>query len=579
MARKNSDYNSRLRIVSLCLLGIAIWIIAHLFKLQIIEHGYYSLFASNSHEIYQKLHPERGKIFFQDTRNHQVYPVAINRQYYLLYAVPKEIASSDISTTTNKLVQILDYTDNSKTQELIKRLSKSQSLYQVVERKVPEEKIEQIKDIGLKGIYFTPQQFRYYPEENTGAPLLGFCSRDDQDNTVGKYGIEGYWNKELTGKLGFIAGERGRWGSWITLVGRRITPAENGADLVLTIDRTLQYQACKRLEEGRVAYKAKTASLIMMNPKTGAILAMCSSPDFNPNSYSKVGDVSYYNNTAIFNAYEPGSVFKPITMAIALDLGLVNPGTTFTDPCKREFKNTPRPIYNALRKCYGIQTMTQVLEKSINTGIIWVVEHVGLERFTAYVEKFGFGKKTGITLNTEVAGNISSLYKKLPVNSAYASFGQGITVTPLQLAAAYSALAHEGKLPKPYIVEEIRHQNGKTDKTKPEIVQQVISPRTAKLISGMLTSTVESTYYRTVKLPNFYIAAKTGTAQIAEKGRYDETRTNHTLAGFAPAGDAQFVLVIKYEEPELPWAESTAGPVFKDIMKFALDYYGIPQER
>jgi cell division protein FtsI/penicillin-binding protein 2 len=577
MKRRKEEKDNRLRNVSLCFLFLATWLGAQLFKLQIVDHAYYSLFASNAHEIYKKLHPERGQIFFQDTRTKQAYPAAINRQYYLLYAVPREIHSEDVVSTTRRLVENLGLNDKNEIDEINRRLAKSTSYYQVIQKKVSEDMMNKIKQEKINGIYFTAQEFRYYPEEELGASVLGFTSLDDNGVMVGKYGIEGNLNSKLSGKPGYVSGEKTRWGSWITFADRQVTPAEDGADVTLTIDRTLQYQACKRLEEGRETYQAKSGSLVMMDPKTGAILAMCSTPGFNPNTYSSVEDVSDFNNTSIFTAYEPGSVFKPITMSIGIDLGLVGPQTTFTaDPCRFSVKGLLKPIENADRICYpGANTMTYILQKSINTGMTWLVGKIGLENFKPGVEKFGFGKKTGITLNTEVSGNISSLQRK--VNMYYASFGQGIAVTPLQLAAAYSALSNGGRVPKPYIVDEFKYSDGKREKTKPQLSEPVISARTSKLITGMLVATVDS--YPEVKLPHYYVAGKTGTAQIFKNNRLEEKDTNHTISGYAPADDPKIVLIIRYEEPNKKWAGSTVGVVYKDITKFVLDYYGVQEQR
>jgi cell division protein FtsI/penicillin-binding protein 2 len=373
-------------------------------------------------------------------------------------------------------------------------------------------------------------------------------------------------------------GEQGAFGSWITMAGGTLHPSQNGADLLLTIDRTLEYAACKRLADGMKEYGAQRAALVMMNPKTGAILAMCSLPDFDPNNYSQTEDIDAFNNQAIFTPYEPGSVFKPITMAIAINAGLVQPDTTFTDPCTRKIDRFT--IHNALNKCYGLMTMTQVLENSINTGMIWVEEKLGRAAFQAGVAKFGFGQKTGVDLSTETAGDVSSLDKKnSPIFGAVGSFGQGLTVTPLQLAAAYSAIVNAGKLPKPYIVQEVRYPDGHTDVTVPKVADTVITPHASELMKGMLTSVVENgNSYKKTKLPDYFMGGKTGTAQIPGKGGYTED-TNHTFVGFATAKDPRFVLVVKYEKPDRQWAESTAAPVFKDIMHFALQYYGIPPER
>ncbi len=575
MFRKKAVPDNQLRIISIIFLVIALWIIGRLFFLQIIQHDYYSLFALNTHEIYQTLHPHRGTIYIQD-KNKQEYPVAVNKEFDQVYAVPKEFDPGTATTTAEQLMTILNITDDEKKNRLLTRFSKINDLYEAVQRKVPQEiSAEATK---LKGVYATPEEYRYYPEQNLGAAVLGFCSLNDQGNNEGKYGLESYWDDKLAGKPGFRVGEQGAFGSWITMAGMTLNPSQNGADLLLTIDRTLEYTACKRLQEGMAEYGAKRAALVMMDPKTGAILAMCSLPDFDPNNYSATEDIDAFNNQAVFTAYEPGSVFKPITMAIAVNAGLVQPDTTFTDPCERKIDRFT--IRNALRKCYGLQTMTQVLENSINTGMIWVEEKLGRAAFQAGVEKFGFGQKTGIDLGAEGAGDISSLDKKnSPIYGAVGSFGQGLTATPIQLAAAYSAIVNNGKLPKPYVVQEVRYPDGRVDKTIPKVADTVISDRASQLMRGMLASVVENgASYKKTKLPDYYMGGKTGTAQIPGKGGYTED-TNHTFVGFATVKDPKFVLVVKYEKPARQWAESTAAPVFKDIMHFALQYYGIPPER
>lgn len=574
MYHQPSNDHERVRYVALFFLVLALWIIAKLFVLQIIQHDYYSLFALNSHEIYKKIHPERGQIFFTDSRNKDEHPAAVNKTFYLLYASPKEILPGEVKNISDRLAEVLGFEDDQKN-ILFEKLAKNNDAYEVVAKKITEEQMNNIKNSGLKGVYFTPQEYRYYPEDNLAASVLGFTSLSDDGNLTGKYGLEGYWDKGLAGTGGFLAGERGAKGSWIDLASRISLAPENGPDLVLTIDRALERQACERLRAGLVEYKAKSAALILMNPATGAILAMCSLPDFDPNNYSQSSNMAAFNNTAVFTPYEPGSVFKPVTMAAGLDLGLVDPFTTYTDPCDQLIDGYR--IHNADRKCYGQQTMTQVLEKSINTGVVWVENKVGTDRFREYVEKFGFGKKTGISLNTESDGNISSLEKGGEIFGATGSYGQGLTVTPLQLAAAYSAIANGGGLPRPYIVSETRYQDGKIEKTKPE-VEQIISARAAKLLNGMLVSVVEN-HYLAARIKTYYVAGKTGTAQVPENGKYSDERTNHTFAGFAPADNPQFVLVVKYEEPARKWAEQTALPVFRDVMKFALDYYGVVGKR
>lgn len=573
----NKESDKPLRVVSVLVLLGAFVIVARLFTLQVFDHKFYAALAVSNHEIYKQLFPRRGSIFLQDTRaSGKEYPVAVNREYYSLYAVPRDVPSDQVGATADFISKLLGYSEAEKT-NLVAKLSKKNDPYEPIAKKISDEFKDKIDAQKFVGIYTTGQEFRYYPEASLAANVLGFTSQNEKGQLIGRYGIEGFLDSRLTGHSGFLAGEKGALGSIIPMADRTVKQAEDGADVLLTIDRNLQYKACERLRQGLDQYQAKSASLILMDPKTGAILAMCSLPDFNPNDLSGVKDVSIFNNTTIFTSYEPGSVFKPIIMATALDLGLVSPFTTYVDTGERTFKGS-KPIHNALNKVYGLATMTNVLENSINTGMIFVAEKIGREKFQEYVEKFGFGKKTGVNLDTEVAGDIDSLNKKSPIYIANGSFGQGLTATPLQIATAYAAMANGGNMPTPYIVDEIRHPSGQIDKTEPE-AKLVISPNTAKLITAMLISVVEKTYYKVVGLKNYYIAGKTGTAQIAAKGGYDADRTNHTFVGFFPATDPKFVLLVKYEEPQRNWAESTAAPVFKDVAQFVLDYRGIAGDR
>lgn len=571
-----SEENKRLTILSVIFLLFALVVTAKLFVLQVWQYDYYSTLALSSHEIYKKIHPQRGEIFFRDARNGAEYPAAVNAKEYLVYAVPAEIKKEAVVAMADKLTGVLALTEEEK-KMVLEKISKGNDPYESLTKKVSEEKMGELKALALEGIYFTPEDRRFYPEGNLAANVLGFYGYDNQGNPMGSYGIEGYWEKELAGKSGLLLGEKGALGSWITLAGRTTMEAENGADFVLTVDRALEHQACERLRQGFKEYKAKSASLVMMDPLTGAVLAMCSLPDFDPNNYSQAAGAAVYNNTAIFTPYEPGSVFKPITMSIGLDLELVTPNTTFTDPCVKKIAGFE--IKNARGKCYGTASMTSVLENSINTGAMWVEEKIGGERFKKYVEKFGFGQKTGLGLDTEAPGDMRSLSKKGEIWGAVGAFGQGFMVTPLQMAVAYSALANGGELPKPYIVAERRWPNGRIERTKPEMIERVISDRASKLVTGMLVSVVESGHSKGSQIGNYYLAGKTGTAQIAGKGGYTD-ETNHTFVGFGPAASTpRVVLIVKYEEPNRPWADSTAGPVFKDVMKFALSYLGAPKER
>ncbi|PIT87928.1 MAG: hypothetical protein COU31_00385 [Candidatus Magasanikbacteria bacterium CG10_big_fil_rev_8_21_14_0_10_40_10] len=576
-ARKIQN-DQRFTSLAVILYILAFIVVGRLLILQIFNFDYYTALAINTHEIYQQLFPKRGNIYIQDSRSgkDQLYPVSVERPFYLLYAVPRDIAPNSVATTTDFLAGLLKFDDEQK-KILSAQLSKKNDPYEPIVDKLTQETAEIIKQAGLAGINLATKNYRYYSENKLVSNVVGFVGSDTDGNLSGRYGIEGGWDSELAGKSGFLAVNKGALGSIISLAGKTEQTSENGADLVLTIDRSLQDISCESLRQGVATYQAQSASLIMLDAQTGAILAMCSYPDFDPNNYAKVSSASAYNNTAIFTAYEPGSVFKPITMAMALDLNAVGPDTLFNDPGVRVIDNYK--VYNALKKQYGTITMTQVLENSVNTGMIWVEEKIGNNAFEDYVKKFGFGQKLGIKMDGEVDGNISSLEKKSDIYFANASFGQGITATPLQLVASYTALANGGQMLKPYIIKEVRYANGKVEKTIPQTIGNVISQRAQKLITGMLISVVENgAGYVSVKMPEYYVAGKTGTAQIAGPGGYTE-ETNHTFIGYFPATDPRFIMLVKYEKPQRAWAESTAAPTFKKVADFAVDYYNLKGDK
>jgi cell division protein FtsI/penicillin-binding protein 2 len=550
--------------------------------LMILQGNFYSALASGSHDSSSELVPKRGAVYVQDTRNQELFPLAINHDLFILFADTREIKSDDeANTIANKLAEIFHYDDTRKL-EVFLQLNKRTDPYEPIEKKVDESIADQVKDLSMSGIGLVRVPFRFYPEHNSAAAVIGFVGQDGDRGAVGRYGVEGYWQKELAGFGGFVEGATNAGGGWIPLYGWAFRPAQDGADIILTIDRTLQYKACQRLQRGMKEYGAKSASLVMMNPQTGAIMAMCDLPDFDPNKYNEIDSVDVYNNDAIFTAYEPGSIFKPLTMAAAINEGLVGPHSPFYDAGVRS-DLCSKPIKNANDKVYGNQDMTGVLENSINTGVVYLTEKMGRERFVKYVRDYGFGIKTGIELDSETAGTIDTLLEKkknsdkVDCYAATASFGQGIMATPLQMVAAFSSIVNGGRLMKPYIVGEVRYSDGHIEKKKPEEIRQILSKNASDLTSGMLVTVVEK-HSTGAKVPGYYVGGKTGTAQIAGPNGYT-LETNQSFIGFAPAEDPKFVILVKYEKPNRAWAESTALPVFADVAKFALEYYHIPPNR
>lgn len=562
----------RLPYLSLAIIFIFAIISVRLFVLQVLSHDVYSALASGQRDIFAKLQPTRGTIYVRDAKEDKLYPVATNTQVYLLYAEPKKIKNP--GSVAKRLASVVGLDE----QELLQKLDKPDDPYEPLLHGLDEAKRDEIKSLGIEGISFAKEGMRVYPEAKFGGHVLGFLGGGEGGKS-GKYGLEGYFERELAGVPAKITSAAGAVGSLFSS-GKTPTFAIDGSDLVLTIDRTMQFVACEKLKAAVVRHRADGGTIIIMDPNTGAILAMCSYPDYDPNNYKEVKDVSVFNNPAIFFQYEPGSVFKAITMAAAIDMEKVGPQTTFEDT--GSVRIGPDEIKNSDLKAHGTQTMTQVLDESLNTGAVFAMRAVGSANFRRYVKAFGYGEETGIDLFKEVSGDVSSLDRRGEIYAATASFGQGIAVTPLQVVSSFAAIANGGVLMKPYIVFEIRKSDGTTEKNVPRELRPVITPRTSTLLASMLTSVVENGHGKGAKVPGYYVAGKTGTAQVPRKdGKgYETDATIGSFVGFAPLKNPKFVMLAKIDHPrDVQWAESTAGPLFGEIAKFLLQYMNVPSDR
>ncbi|MBI2475333.1 penicillin-binding protein 2 [Candidatus Uhrbacteria bacterium] len=577
MSRSRRD--ARVEAFRLFILFFAVVIGVKLFVLQIIDHGFYQALASGQHEILRELIPERGDVFIHDYKDETLVPLAINQRLAFIYADPRKIKNPD--ETAQAIGKVFGY-DEEKIAALETRLDQPTDPYEPIERQVSDEILDQVVALKLAGIFYTRELSRLYPEQGIGGNVIGFIGSDKDGNKAGRYGIEGYFNQILAGIPGFLRSEKDIAGRLIAVAERSLEPAVDGADIVLTIDRTIQFKACSSLASTVEKHGADSGSIVILDPKTGKIFAMCSVPDFDPNHYSKVESIDQFNNPVIFDSYEPGSVFKPITMAAAIDVDAVTPATHFTDVGSVLVDGWPKPLGNAEGKIYGDVDMTKVLEDSINTGMIFSMRSMGQQTFVDYVKRFGFGKKTGVELETEATGNISSLDKSSEIYAATASFGQGITVTPLQIAMAYAAIANGGMLKKPQIIDEIRYSDGTVEKRSPQDVAQVINEKTSRMLGAMLVSVIEHGHGKRAGVPGYYIAGKTGTAQVARTDGigYSNDYTIGSFAGFGPVEDPKFTMVVRIDNPrDVVWAESTAAPLFGEMAQFLLQYFEVPPVR
>lgn len=561
----------RLTILSIVIFLLAGVIAAQLINLQIFHYNYYQSVAELQHLSEKELIPERGEIYIHDYQDgiDKLFPVAINKKFYLAYAVPNQV--KNVSSAVKLLAPLLEMKED----VLYKRISKPDDIYEPLKHKLNEENKKAIEALNIEGIRFEEEVFRFYPENNIGAQTIGFVGYQG-DELIGRYGIEGFWQKELAGEKGTYVYERDAFGRLLPVAKRTKAAQRNGADLVLTLDRSIQFKACEALKASVLQYSAEKGTVIIIDPKTGAILGLCNYPDFDLNKYNEVEDIAVYNNSAIFEPYEPGSVIKGITMAAALDAGGVTPATTYEDTGSVEIAGYT--IHNSDGKAHGVKSMTEVLEESLNTGSIYAARTVGPEKFYDYMSRFGFGQLTGIALEKEISGNIANWKYKREIDMATASFGQGFTATPLQVLNTFAAVANQGKVMKPFIVDEVRYADGRVEKTVPQFLNQAVSPKTASTLSAMLASVVKYGHAKKAAVEGYYIAGKTGTAQTVDQniGKYSENISNHTFVGFAPVDNPAFVMLIKLDKPQAVWAESTAVPLFGDIAQFLLNYLGIP---
>ena len=583
--KDSNDPRNRLVGFRIGIILCAAFLVLRLFDLQIISNADYRAAADGEHKFFQKLIPKRGEIFLHDRKSdalladalgktendERLFPAVTNRDYATVYAIPKTIKEPE------KIAEQLAPLLGVKIEDILPRLSKKDDPYEVLKKKVPDETVDAIKALDIVGIGFTSSSYRYAPQKGLGGHIFGYVGNNG-DKERGLYGLEGYFDDILKGKEGSLRLETDGRGTLIPIGERRVLEAVNGSSLVLTIDRTIQLVTCDRLKAWVGQHGADGGTVIIMNPTTGAILALCSVPDYDPEEYAK-SSLDKFDIPAIFTAYEPGSIFKPITMAIGLDLGLVDPSTTYVDTGKLIINGFA--IQNSDHKAHGRQSMIEVLNQSLNTGAIFVAKKIGLERFRSYVKAFGFGSLTGIELDTESSGNINALNEAREIYLATSSFGQGITVTPLQIVTAFGALANGGNLMQPYIVDEIIRPDGSRKKTEPKIVRKVIKERAATLLGGMLVNVVRKGHGKRAGVEGYFVAGKTGTAQVSKQdGRgYHPHITIGSFAGFAPVDDPRFVMLVKIDRPrDVQWAESSAAPLFGELAKFLVQYLEIPPD-
>ncbi len=549
---------ARLLLIGFTLIFIAV--IVKLFYLQVLSAR---PFLDKQYLKDQKIYPVRGKIF---DRNGE--PLVINQPVYLVYLEPKKIIDKD--KVIEKLDQILEVGEVTLSAKV-----NSAKDWVVVKRDVAKEIKEKIDRINLEGVGFEKQFKRFYPEASLAAHLLGFVGKDYWGEDLGYFGIEGFYNRDLAGLPGVFKSERDLLGKPIIIGTQEWIEPENGRDIYLTIDKSVQTVVKKKLLAGLESYQAKEGCVIVANPQTMEILSLVCLPDFDPDNYYRFND-NYFKNSAISTLYEPGSIFKPLVMAAAIEEKKIKP-TDFYDE-KGPIKIGKYSIKTWNDKYEGKISMTRILEKSSNVGMVYVGSRLGEKKLYSYLEKFGFGQLTGINLQGEIAGYLKPFNQWHAIDFATVTFGQGIAVTPIQMIRAFSAIVNGGNLLQPQVVKKI-DMNGSDRQINPKLERRVISQSTSKIIKKMLLSTVKHGEMNWSVPKGYEIGGKTGTAQIPIAGRYDPSKTVASFIGFAPYEEPKFIILVILREPKTsPWGSETAAPLFFEIAKELLVYYNIAPE-
>lgn len=543
----------------LCFLFVAV--IARLFVWQIVRGAELSDLSEAQSSQVLTIPAIRGEIKTKDD-----FPLATNTISYFLYANPR--IAKDKKDYIDKLSFILESDPASISAKL------SADLYWVkLGSGLDQDKKREIEKLNFAGLGFQQEYARLYPEASMAAHLIGFLGKDAKGTAKGYFGVEGRYNEQLSGRDGALYAIRDALGNQI-LGDTREEKKIDGRSVKLTLDRTVQFVAEKRLRDGVEKYNADGGSIVIMESATGAILAMAAVPSFDPQNYYEF-DPGSYINPVLSSLYEPGSTFKVLVMAGAVDSGKIKPDTR-CNICAGPIQEGDYKIKTWNDKYFPNTTMREVIIHSDNTGMVYVGKKLGLDSMIKYLEKFGIGRITGIDLQGETTGVIRERNSWYPIDLATVSFGQGISITPIQLVNAVNAIANGGNLMTPYIVSQIITEDGKTIDIKPKAKTRVIKASTTKIIADMMVSAVEEGEAKWTKIKNYKIAGKTGTAQIPVAGHYDPNQTIASFVGFFPADDPKITMIVSVDRPKTSiYGSETAAPIFFNIARDLIRYYNL----
>lgn len=565
-------FSRRIKIVSGAFIFVAILLIVRLFFLQIIHSETYDDKASNQYVTSVNDLFNRGSIFFQKYDGQIVSGATVVSGFKLIIDPSKIKNPEDVY---KKIVEIIPI----EREDFIDRTAKQDDTYEEIAHRLTSEEADQIVALKEPGMTVDRESWRFSPGGKLASHVLGFMSYSG-DVYTGRYGLERFYNDVLSSKedrvsVNFFA-------EIFSQIGKTLFSSKTKeGDIVTTIEPIVQAQLEESLRGINTAQDTEGTGGIVIDPQTGAIVAMAFVPDFDVNNFSKEKKVSVLSNPIVENVYEMGSIIKPLTVASGLDAGVITRDTTYNDLGYVFFDG--KKINNYDFKGRGVVPMQEILNQSLNTGVVFIMERLGRNTFREYMLGFGIDQKTGIDLPNEAKNLVTNLQSTRDIEYANISFGQGIALSPISTVRALSVLANGGVLIQPHIVSQINYQDGTVKNITPDIGKQVIKKETSEEISRMLVTVVDDALLGgTVKLPKYTVGAKTGTAQIAlPDGRgYYEDRYLHSLFGYFPAYDARFLIFLFTLNPQKDqYASHSLGIPFMDMTKFIINYYQIAPDR
>lgn len=575
-----SNYQSRIKVIYGCIAVVMAIFLIRLFYIQVIRYDHYRQAALKSQLKHYEVPAERGTIYAHDGKN--IVPLVLNEKKYTLFADPKFI--NDTSQKAEAIVKIIGG-DSTKIKSL---LETKDTRYVIIAKKLSREQSDKIAKLNFNGLGTREEQYRTYPEGGLAAQALGFVNDDGQ----GQYGIEEYSNQRLTGQPGQLRAITDARG--VPLVANKsnlVIDPRAGDKLTLTLDLNMQRQVEQILKAGVERAESQSGSAVIINAKTGAIVAMANYPSYDPSKLQDIIDLSLLNNQAVSSPLEVGSIMKPLTTAAALSQGVINKNTSYYDPAKIKIDDA---LITNVAEDGGPQqrTIQDYLKFSLNTGAVYLLQQIGggqinkqsRDTWNDYmVNRYGFSQKTGVEQAGELAGYVPNPDKGDGLNVVYANtaFGQGMTATMLQMAAAYAAIVNGGKYYQPHIIESITDNQGKQTKPAPKMVRQTVSAQVSRDMVDLLEGVVNSNHvlYGLNKLPEGYrIGGKTGSAQVAKPtGGYYEDQFIGTFAGFVGGDQPEYIIVDRVNNPRIKGfaGAASAAPIFSNLAMMLINNYGV----